>query len=182
MRPSHRIALLAFVLLPSGAAHAQAWPDVGERVRVRHVDGRTFTGSVESASDDALRLAGPDGAYAIGRSDIAGLERSLGVHRRFGRGFAVTVGIAAGAGGIVSAATWSPCEGWCIVHPETRTDAFAWGVVGGAVIGLPIGVLVGLASGSERWEPILPLGRVALSPVVRAGGRVGVRAAIPLGR
>lgn len=172
-------ALLAITLLPADAL-AQ-WPDAGERVRVRHVDGRLFTGRVESTEDDELRLGGPGGPYVLPRSDIAGMERSLGERRSFGRAFAATMGIAAGGGGVVGAVAWRPCTADCILHPRTRSDAFGWGLAVGAVLGLPLAILVGAASKSERWTVVPAFGPVVLAPVVHPERGAGLGASISFG-
>ncbi len=178
MRALCAFGLLAVVVLPTSGI-AQGGPEIGERVRVRHVDGRLFTGSVESTSDAGLRLVAPGGPYIIGRAEIAGMERSRGEHGSFGRGFITTVGIAAGGVGLISAIAWSPCRDGCIVHPNTRGDAFAWGAAGGALLGFPLGILVGIASKSERWEVIPSYGPVVLSFVAGPDG-FALQASIPM--
>jgi hypothetical protein len=118
---------------------------------------------------------------------IENIERSLGERRRFARNLAITTGVGAGAGGLISAISWSPCRetGFlaCMLHPESRGDAFAWGFVGGAMLGLPVGIIIGLAEKSERWElvPRPSFGPVALGLVTGGGRGVGVLASIPFG-
>jgi hypothetical protein len=179
-RPVHAVALLALVLAPT-IGLAQQWPEAGERVRVRHVDGRLFTGRVESTVDGELRLGGPGGPYVLPRSDIAGMDRSLGDRRSFGRAFAATIGLTAGGGAMIGALAWSPCTSDCWLHPRTRGDAVAWGLVGGAVLGLPLAVLVGAVSKSERWAPVPAFGPVVLSAVVHPERGAGLRASIAFG-
>jgi hypothetical protein len=180
-RAVHAVALLGLVLAPT-VVLAQQWPEAGERVRVRHVDGRMFTGRVESTLDDELRLGGPGGPYVLPRSDIAGMERSLGERRSFGRAFVATIGLTAGGGAVIGAVAWSPCAGDCWFHPRTRGDAMGWGLVGGAVLGVPLAVLVGVASKSERWGPVPTVGPVALSAVVHPERGAGLRASIYFGQ
>jgi hypothetical protein len=155
-------------------------PSVGERVRVRHVDGRLFAGAVESTSPERIRLAAPGGPYLIPRDAIAGMERSLGERRSFGRSFATTLGIGAGGVGVVAAIVWNPCESDCILHPRTRGDAFLWGVVGGGVVAFPLAILVGAASKSERWGPVQGYLPVAMSVMTPPTGGIGVSASIPV--
>ena len=171
--------LLILSLLPAGAL-AQDGPRVGERVRVRHADGRMFTGPVETVSEEELRLGGPGGPYIMRIQDIEGLERSLGERRNFGRAFTTALGVAVGAGGVMGAVAWNPCAD-CLIHPRDRSDAFVWGVVAGAVLGFPLAIVVGIAAKSERWESVAGFGPVVLSAVTPPEGGVALRASIPVG-
>jgi hypothetical protein len=162
---------------------AQGGPAVGERVRVHRADGRVVIGTVERVSSEEVVV----GDSALSVDGIESIERSLGERRRFARNLAITTGVAAGAGGLISAISWSPCRetGFlaCLLHPESRSDAFAWGFVGGGILGLPLGIIIGLAEKDERWEPIArpAVGRVSLGLVTGGGRGVGVRASIPFG-
>jgi hypothetical protein len=159
MRISIATALLLLTTALPAASAGQSSLDAGDRVRVRALDGTLRVGIVDSASANGFRLTTTSGAtYAMAQSEVATLERSLGEHRRFARNLFLTVGIAGASGGLISAAAWQPCRetGFlaCFMHPDSRTDAFGWGLAGGALLGIPIGVLVGLLERSERWEPL----------------------------
>jgi hypothetical protein len=177
------VTALAMTLLTPALGSAQTVPTVGDRIRVRQTDGRVTVGTVDRISADELVLGGS----ALSMDGIESIERSLGERRRFARNLAITTGVAAGAGGLISAMSWSPCRetGFlaCMLHPESRGDAFAWGFVGGGILGLPLGIIIGLAEKDERWEPIAKtaVGRVSLGLVTGGGRGVGVRASIPFG-
>lgn len=177
------VAAIAMALTTPTLGNAQARPTVGDRVRVQQADGRMVVGTVERISPEEIVLGGS----TLSLDGIESIERSLGERRRFGRNLAITMGVAAGAGGLISAISWSPCRetGFlaCMLHPESRSDAFAWGFAGGGIVGLPLGIIIGLAEKSERWEPVTRpfFGPVALRLVTGGGRGVGVRASLPLG-
>jgi hypothetical protein len=154
------LAVVALLLAPSlntGVA-GQSGPEPGDRLRIRTLEGVVRTGTVEGASAQEVRLTHAYGTWSIPQSDIDTMERSLGQQRRFARNFFLTVGIASGAIGTISALSWSPCYSTeflgCLLHPESRTDAFAWGAFGGLLLGIPIGTVIGLVDKSERWEAL----------------------------
>jgi len=159
----------------------------GDRVRFDQPDGGTVTGVVAAVSAREVTISGPAGEATYPVEGIAGLERSMGRHRSFGRTFGITLGVTSLVGGTASALTWTPCRetGFlaCFLAPESRADAFAWGLAGGAIIGLPVGVILGLAVTTERWEPgSLPsIGPVAFSVRAAPGRGVGLVGALPLG-
>jgi hypothetical protein len=187
MKASAAVALLALAVLPALTA-GQSVPSVGNRVRVQRTDGVAVVGMVSAITPEEIRLIGDGGdALAVPTGQIESLERSLGVRRSFAKNLFVTMGVSAGALGLISAAAWTPCTDTgflaCMMHPESRGDAFGWGFMGGAVIGLPIGVIIGLASKGERWDPLQPptVGSVALSVVARPGSGLALRGSIPVG-
>jgi hypothetical protein len=182
------VTAIAWALVAPSFGSAQGGPNVGDRIRVEQADGTVLVGTVEGISPDALVLgSSTTGSRTLSFGMIESIERSLGEQRRFGRNLAITMGIAAGAGGLISAVSWSPCRDTgfmaCFLHPESRGQAFTWGFVAGGVIGLPVGVIVGLAAKDERWERIArpAVGRVAIGLVTGGGRGVGVRASIPFG-
>jgi hypothetical protein len=141
-------------------AFAQASPQPGEWVRILTVDGTSLTGTLAAASTEAVILSGAGAGKSVRMADIAYLERRVGRYRRFARNLGLTVGSASVAGGMLSAITWTKCVSnefmGCFLAPESRTDAFAWGAVAAGVVGVPVGVVVGLARRYDRWEA-LPL-------------------------
>jgi hypothetical protein len=168
------VALVAFlcVSVEPGSAQSPQAPQL--RVRITDVNGAVVTGR--------------DGReYIIPLSGISGMEESLGRHRRFGRNFAIGLVSTAGVLGALAAATWSPCTqtGFmaCLLHPGSRAEAFTWGLAGGGVVGLPVGVVAGLAIKEERWAPaVLPrAGEATLRVVPAPHNSVGLAAVIPVG-
>jgi hypothetical protein len=166
---------------------AQSIARVGDRVRVRDGAGEVFVGRVEAISPVEMVLVEPTGRRTVAFDGVRRIERSSGVGRRFWRNFAITMGVTAGIGGVISAATWEPCRETdflgCLLYPESRGEAFGWGMVAGGVVGIPLGVIVGTAVQGERWQPVLlpSAAPVALSLVTGGGRGVGVQLSIPLG-
>jgi len=161
-------------------------PAPGERVRIGQSDGTVVVGSFERGSTDAVRLllSGTAEEHLIPLNAIEQMDRSLGEERRLGKYFAVGVVSTSVAVGSVTAMTWSPCTDTglfsCMLHPESRRQALALGLVGGAVIGVPVGVITRLVVREERWSPITLSGSggatFSIRPVL--GSRPGVSASV----
>lgn len=185
-----RTSLLVAVLLtlPLGGS-AQEQPAAGDRIRVESRGRAVLVGTLSSMSSEFIVLsrAADDTELWLPVEEVVRVERSLGRQRQFGRNFGLTLLATSALGGLVGAVSWSPCTetGFmaCFMHPDSRSDAVAWGLVGGVVLGLPVGLIVGLSGGSEAWEPLsLPetgSTRVTLSPIV--GSRLGVTGSISFG-
>ncbi len=180
MRASSWIFVTVVLTLPLQVT-AQIF-EPGERVRVRSADGGFTQGVVSSVSQTFIIIrpeaGGPDLELSI--SEASRIERSVQV-RRFGRNFGLTMGASAAAGGLLAALSWSGCSGFCIV--DSRADAFAAGVAGGALIGLPLGLIVGLSATGQGWEPLSAPATsgtgISFSPV--AGAWLGVSGAFAVG-
>ena len=187
-RSAHVVAALAF-WLPL-AVSGQRAPSLGDRVRLRSPDGANPVGVVTSVTPDSVEVRQLRGRTEVwyATADWDQLERSLGRERSFGKNFGITLGVSTGAIALISAIAWSPCTDTgfvaCDFYPLSRMRAFGYGMVGGALIGLPLGVIVGLAANSEKWEPISVPGRksVAIEIVPIVGRRVGLAGSISFGR
>ncbi len=175
------VTILIAVFGPDGSA--QDMPSRGERIRVRQVDGTVLTGRLLTLSPEMIQLSvGSDDVAEVPVARIEVLETSLGRQRNFGKYFGLTVAVASFVGGTIYALAWSPCTetGWfaCLFEPESRGEAFAWGLAGGAIIGLPLGLIIGSNVREERWSPVaLPASvasRLTIRPVIGRGvGLVG---------
>lgn len=174
------VALMA-ATLPI-ATGAQSVATAGDRIRFRQADGSSVVGTVVEASDSRMRLLGPGGEFVVAADEIRTLERSRGEGRDFAKNFFVTTGAGALVFGILSAATFEPCSGFCI-GPTSTGEAFAWGVLGGGILSMPIGVIVGLVVRGEQWERLsLPRpANVALSFGHVSGNGFAFRGSIPVG-
>ena len=172
------IAALVAATLPIAAGAQSA----GDRIRIRQADGRSVVGTVVEASASGMRLLGQGGEFVVATDQIRTLERSRGEGRAFAKNFFLTTGAGALVYGILFAATHEPCSGWCI-GPTSAGEAFAWGVVGGGIISMPIGVIVGLVVKGERWDRLsLPRpANVALSFGPVGGNGFAFRGSIPVG-
>ena len=184
------ICLLAVVSICSPLhALAQVAASPGDRVRQQSRDRVVLVGVISAVTSESIvvRQSATGQEVVIPLSETAGLERSLGSRRSFGRYLWATIGVSALTGGVAYAVTWSPCKNvgffGCFLEPESRTGAFGWGLAGGTLVGLPLGVIVGLVFKSEQWEPLAVPGTgdatVSITPIV--GSRFGVVGSISLG-
>lgn len=161
---------------------AQSLPAEGEWVRISRTNGTVVTGILSFASAEEVRLL--DGSaeqdLLIPRGEIDRMERSLGRHRDFGKNFVMVLASTSVGIGALLAIAWSPCTqtGFlaCYLHPTSRGEAFAWGLAGGAILGVPAGLIVGLAIKREKWAPVTLSGpgdaTLSILPVL--GTRIGV--------
>ncbi len=177
---------LMFVLPFDGSA--QAVPSPGDRIRIKQVDGTVLTGRLLTLSPETIQLSvGSDDVAEVSVARIEVLETSLGRQRNFGKYFGLTVAVASLVGGTIYALTWSPCNetGFlaCFLEPTSRVEAFGWGFAGGAIIGLPLGLIIGSKVREERWNrgalPALTAPRLTIRPVI--GGRVGFAGSVRVG-
>lgn len=179
-------AIAAFAPQPALAQVATA---PGDRVRMETPDGSVLVGVVSTVSAESIMVR-PEGTRSeveIPLTELGRVERSLGSQRRVGKSIVVTMAVGAGAIGLGSALSWSPCNETglfaCFLHPESRGQAFSWGFVGGALAGVPVGLLIGLATKSEQWEPLSVPGTrdATVSFVPLVGARLGVAGSISFG-
>lgn len=189
--------LILAMAVPVGAS-PQSPPAEGERIRVHQasVEGhalepnrvyeqwRIATGLVQTVSPSEIRLLNASGTeMVIPRDEIAWIERSLGRHRMFVRNLLVTAVTTGLVVGTLSAVTWTPCQSWCF-DGNSPAGAFALGfVMGGGVIGVPLGIIIGSVARPERWER-LPLSgperhAFSIHPVLGRG--FGLSASIAFG-
>lgn len=181
MKISSATILLLALTVPC-ELRAQVPLAAGDEVRIRDRRGLEHEGVIVTSTPDEIRMTTRAGDHVVPHEQIATLERSVGQQRRFGRNFLLTVGVMAGVGAVMSATTWEPCTGFCILHPESRTEAFTWGLAGGALLGAPIGLIVGLAVKSERWESIPMPASPGLALSLRRSSRgLDFVASIPVG-
>ncbi|GMV07417.1 MAG: hypothetical protein AMXMBFR53_36920 [Gemmatimonadota bacterium] len=177
-------ALLA-TLLVSAAASAQSLGDLqtGQRVRVTSGLRSRTVGFVQSQEAGSLALLDDDGMLRrFPLTEVARIELHKGTGRRFGRDLLVTMAVSAGAFGILSAATYEPCDGWFCIGPNSPGEAFMWGAVGGGILGIPVGVVVGLVSSHDRWIEVDRSSRdgASVSVIPSADGRVRVVGSLPV--
>lgn len=77
------------------------------------------------------------------------------------RGFGIGLGVGAAGGGLIGAVIWTECtdEGFlaCMMHPESRGEAFLVGAVLGGVAGGITGIIAGAFSktGKRRGDSVI---------------------------
>ena len=179
------LAVLAFGAVAPGVA--QVPPATGQRVRVRFSSGEKTIGFLDSVSAGVLYLrgAGASRSLPVARIDIALIEGSLGRQREFGRRFRNTIGVAALIVGAFEVLDYEPCEVSsairdCSYEPGSRTEALAVGMLEGAFLAIPVGVMIGLIK-TEHWAPIrLPADERTVPFAERRGRRLGFIARLRL--
>jgi hypothetical protein len=165
-----------------GAAQVQVQP--ADRVRILTITGSTLTGVLAEMSGDSMRVTVGRESWWMRRGDMVYLERSAQRHRQFARNFALTAVSAAGVGAMLGAITWKECVSnglfGCMFVPESRSDAFFEGGLFGALLSVPVGVIVGLTLQYDRWEPVPMSGArrssFSVAPLLNRG--LGVAASI----
>ncbi len=176
------ITLIA--VFPSDGS-AQAVPSPGDRIRIKQVDGTVLTGTLATWSEETIQLSVDSSRVEVPVARIEVLETSLGRQRRFLKYFGLTVAATSIAGAIIGAIYFEdtgPCSFLCI-GPQTRGESMAWGLGIGAIVGLPLGAIIGYDVREERWNPAsLPApaaSRLTIRPVIGSG--VGFAASIRVG-
>ncbi len=165
---------LMFVLPSDGPAQA---PSPGDRIRIRQMDGTLLTGTLSTRSVETIQLsvgaAGP--MVEVPVEGIEALEISLGRQRRFLKYFGLTVAAASLVGatiGFIAYEDYEPCS-WLCIGPQTRGEYIGWGFGIGALVGLPLGAIIGYDVREERWNPAsLPApaaSRLTIRPVIGSG-------------
>ena len=183
------ILLAALVAFGPVAADAQFAPEAGDRLRITQTDGTVRTGRLRTFSSTEIQLFddGADEALLISGEDVAGIERSLGSQRSFGKTFLVTVGIGTAAGMVGFGATRPVEEGLlCSIDSSTycsRGEALWKGALVGAAYSVPIAVVLGVLVKRERWEAVGRSGESAASFSLVPGrdGSIGARVSLPVG-
>jgi hypothetical protein len=166
---------------------AQVAITAGERLRIHQTDGEILVGTVTYLAPEALGLKTDRSRFSvpIPFDQVAQLEKSVGRYRRFVRNLLITVGVSSCTVGTLSALAWSPCTCTeflcCMFTPNSRSEALLWGGIAGAVVGVPLGTLVGLRK-YDRWEslPLTAIGSTRFS-IRPAGGGIEISALVSQG-
>ena len=190
--------LITLGLILPATASGQRVPEVGERVQILTESGRRAFGTVSFLSADAIEITrNGDGTRYFPVNHVREIRVARTVPAQPGaetrRGLKTFL-IMSGAGVGLGAITWSPCTATgflaCLMHPDSRGEAALRGGALGAIVGVPVALIVGLTTGaSEEWDDaVLPtngIAEVLMSPKIFPGvipGGVGVGLYIPVGR
>ena len=152
MRAHHMVLGWVFIVGPVAAA-AQS-TEVGERIRLRTIDGERVTATLVGITPSSIRIKDEEGERSVLRAHLTTVERSLGERRRFGRNLLITTAVGALAVGTMSLVM---NDDTCNDQPLGCLDAggaFIVGALVGGAISAPIGVVVGLSVRGEQWEPV----------------------------
>ncbi|MEQ1858049.1 MAG: hypothetical protein ABL963_16460 [Longimicrobiales bacterium] len=168
------------ILAPLGL-DAQTAPN-GD-LRVRQADGTVITGTLVEMAPGVLRLEDAGVIIDIERSRIRTVERRLGSHGSFAKSFFGSIGVGALLVGAASALSYDCTSDDCWLGRDGHEGAFAIGAIVGGVVAIPVGVAVGIAAQSERWEEVTLPPTTDFALLLRSspdgGVAVGVRLTIP---
>lgn len=180
--PIRRCTALLALLVTATALSAQERrspvPATGSRVRftVRGLSS-PVVGSFLSATADSIALvrASAD-TTTLARSAVNSFEVSSGVHHHVWRAIGWGAAGGVGAGAVLGAVTYSPCNetGFmaCFMAPTNRAQSALLGAAIGTVLGTVGGLLVGAVHRSEDWHHVSVerLARVRVVPTAHSLG------------
>ena len=132
------------------AAQTPDWNNVksiapATQILIARAGSSAVRGELQSVSDDSISINASSGQQSVPRGQVA----RLSVRKKGNRGRHALIGlvIGAGAGAVVGAASYSSCNGFCIINPSRGALAGAGAAVGG-LLGAGVGAL--LPSGGWR--------------------------------
>jgi hypothetical protein len=134
----------AFLMLTAGILAAQTsplqdWGNVkrlgpGEKIKVSMSDGKSYQGDLRSASDDSIVMATASGEQSLPRAGVAKLATKHPGHRA--RNTLIGLGIGAGTGLAIGAATDHGCNGNCFFGNNVGKEILTpFGALVGTVVG-----------------------------------------------
>ena len=130
-----------------------------------------------------VRRSGGDGTWLIPVTSVDRIEVSLGERGQSGNTVLRWMGGLSIGFGILSAIVWEPCTAkglGCLMEPSTHGQAFIMGAVGGAILAIPIGLMVRRGK-HERWREE-PFGMLRASLRAAPDGRIGISFTLPTRR
>lgn len=172
------VAPLAALLSVAPVAQAQTGPDPAPRVRVTLDDGTRVTGELVAVDSTSLELVveSSGSRLRLARSGLAGVDRSLGVETSPTRYLGKTT-------------LWMGLAGGALLATDFGLYGAGVGFLSGATLGIPVGLVVGIAKRDEVWEPVDLRRSSPLRPEARGWGsgatpglRMHVAVSIPLPR
>ena len=171
MRVGRRKSAILFALilaLTASPLFAQDSEWLGERVRLTRVDGKKFRGTLTHLTPEVVHLQRDKKALLVmERSQLVRIERSLGRQRHFDRFFFLGFFSSVGVGALIDHT------------PNSRSDP-TFAVIGGTLVGVPVGVLAGTFLKTEAWEPTTLPRSPEISISAFRDGRLGLNCAVPV--
>lgn len=146
-------AVLALLFSSGLCAQSSTALDPGARLRITQANGRPVVGVLAALTYDGLTPRSDSAPNRFSPDALARMARSDG--RDVGwKTFLYIMGGCTVAGGLIGAITYSPCEddGFmaCFLAPESRGEALVMGAAVGALLGIPLGVLITAALRHDR--------------------------------
>ncbi len=177
--------LMTLILVLPSDGSSQVTVSPGDRIRVKQVDGTVLTGTLTTLSPETIRLS----VASIGRmaevpvARIRVLETSLGPRRNYPKYIGLTLAATSIAGAIIGAIAYEDSGPYNCYFCFTHGEYIGLGFGIGAIIGLPLGAIIGYEVRGERWNrvalPAPAASRLKIRPVI--GSRVGFAGSVRLG-
>ncbi len=155
-----RLALAVTLVLVATTPRLHAQADAtalppGSRVRV-HQGAQSATGTLVSVDSTSLTfITGSADTVTAPRDSITGVDVSLGTKSGAGKGALIGLGVGA-ATGVIFGAVASTADDNSWVEFSVGQWVAGYGLLG-AALGTLVGVIIGSAHHSDRWQPaVLP--------------------------
>ncbi len=141
MRFAAILLFSAGILAAQPSSPLQDWGNVkrlgpGEKIRVSMSDRKSYQGDLRRASEDSIVLATASGEQSLPRAGVVRLATKHPGHRA--RNTLIGLGIGAGAGLAIGAATDHGCNGNCFFGNNVGKEILT---PFGAIVGTVVGVL-----------------------------------------
>ena len=185
--PSVMVFLMTLMFVLPSDGSAQAVPSPGDRIRIKQVDGTVLTGTLATWSEESIQLSvGSDDRMVrmaeIPVARIEALEISLGQRSNNPKYIGITVATTSIVGATIGGIAWEPCTGSGICL-GTQGEWILMGFGIGALVGLPLGAIIGSMATEEQWNPVaIPApaaSRLSIRPVIGSG--VGFAGSVRVG-
>lgn len=176
MKTAFGIAVLVWLVAATAEAQAPA-VTAGSRVRitsgVHDYDRKVAT--VHDLRGDSLVLVVRSKPVTVALSDVDQIQVSVGQRRTVLRGMLAGGLIGAVGGAVIGAATYKPCEGFCMFASNSAGGEAAIAGAALGAVGVVIGGIVGAINTTDRWAPATLPGSISVAPSPAGGVAVSLR-------
>ena len=185
MMPRVMVFLMTLMFVLPSDGSSQAAPSPGDRIRIKQVDGTVLTGTLATLSAETIQLSVGSVVRRVPVERIERLETSLGRSMSGRNIILLTMAATSVVGATIGAIAWKPCSWFCVspFESETRSGAIFAGFGLGALVGLPLGAIIGSVVREERWNPVSlsapSVSGLTIRPVIGSG--VGFAASVRVG-
>ena len=164
-------------VIPTIGVHPNGLWVFGDRMRITTENGEKLIGRMKSFDNSFLTILADSTELSIAYADMALLQRSLGTRRHFIKGALIGAGAGTVAG--VLAASTIECTNEACVGAAIGAALSVIALSGGGTL---LGLIVGAAIRTEKWERLEIPGQSAASVMptigVHPGGRLALGARI----
>ena len=186
------LLLIGTAICSAGPVRAQSAPAQGDRIRITIADSAVLTGTLRSFSGESLGIEVPGPKWhtteiaEIGLEDITTFEAVLGKEYHVGRAIKKTTIVTVVTFGVIGLIGGADDCRNCFID-LTAEQGLLVGSIFGALVGVPLGLIIGALSPEEVWgdAPLPGQGSAPATPTPTVtpilGSRVGLSLSIPMG-